>query len=158
MVLMERDLSLGKNVATRLHAREIDTGRGRWTIQLSNSDADKYCRPRVRALGLSGNGKVLAITIHLGRDADRQVVRLQTDKGEIEWARPVPSDGIVQVTNTYWMPHYSGQRLALDRKGATIFPCPTSWVACACGTPRATKSTRYPGNGTAQGGVRSRPD
>jgi hypothetical protein len=79
MVLMERDLSLGKNVATRLHAREIDTGRGRWTIQMSNSDAEKYCRPRVRALGLSGNSKVLAITIHLGRDADRQVVRLQDE-------------------------------------------------------------------------------
>ena len=111
----------------------------------------------MRALGLSGNSKVLAITIHLGRDADRQVVRLQTDKGEIEWARPVPSDGIVQVTNTYWMPHYSGQRLALDRKGATILPCPTSWVACACGTPRATKPTRYPGNGTATGGFAISP-
>ena len=106
MVLMERDLSLGKK---RCH--EASRPRDRhWAWSLDDpavqSDADRYCRPRVRALGLSGNGKVLAITIHLGRDTDRQVVRLQTDKGEIEWARPVPSDGIVQVTNTYWTPHY----------------------------------------------------
>ena len=124
-----------------LHARDIDTGRDRWTTPLGNPEPDKVQR-WTPALALSGDGKVLVLAVHArARQAQKQysdaeteavrdridprIVRVRSGDGHIEWTRRIRSRGMIQYQRrwTPTVPTQDGQRLGLDATGARLAMC-----------------------------------